>query len=262
MNTITTKKTKLNGQTYLDYVDKYKYSSNQIETLLELIQKYNLENIFSIMQVSRTEVKAYNAFFTPKKNVDYLISLSTIEYDESRKISILEPTVGIGNIISGLVELKNSQNFVVDAVEYITDFYNLGSAIFNNFDNINWFNLNFFNYKTTTKYDYIFTNPPFNIKLGGNEMLDVDFLDYSYNLLKDDGKLCAIISSSYMSNKKKKKYATFNKSLDALTSLDPNNVYIEEFNKFTQDETIIKEMITEIKMVYIIIKKIPNFTLL
>ena len=262
MNTITTKKTKLNGQTYLDYVDKYKYSSNQIETLIELVKKNDLENIFSIMQVSRTEVKAYNAFFTPKINVDYLIDLSAIEYDNRKKIDVLEPTAGIGNIISGLVDFDNSNHFIIDAVEYIKDFYNLGSVIFNNFKNINWFHSSLFNYNTTTKYDYIFTNPPFNIKIKGDEVLDVDFLVYSYNLLKDGGKLCAIISSSYMSNKKKKKYATFDKTIDTLTSLDPNNVYIEEFDKFTYDKTITKEMVTGIKMVYIIIKKIPNFTLL
>ena len=67
MNILSAKRTKLNGQTYLDYIDKYKYSSNQIETLLELIQKYNLENIFSIMNISKIEVKLFNAFFTPKK---------------------------------------------------------------------------------------------------------------------------------------------------------------------------------------------------
>ena len=262
MNTITTKRTKLSGQAYLDYIDKYKYSSNQIETLLELIQKNNLENIFSIMQVSKIEVKAYNAFFTPKNIVKYLIDLSDIEYDDRKKIYILEPTTGIGNIITGLVELNNSQNFIVDAVEYIKDFYNLGSAIFNNFKNINWFHSNLFNYNTTTKYDYIFTNPPFNIKIGGDEVLDVDFLNYSYNLLKDGGKLCAIISSSYMSNKRKKKYAAFNNIIDRLKSLNSDNVYIEEFNKFTYDETITKEMVTGIKMVYIIIKKVPNFTLI
>ena len=262
MNTLSAKRTKLSGQTYLDYIDKYKYSSNQIETLIELVKKNDLENIFSIMQVSRTEVKAYNAFFTPKINVDYLIDLSAIEYDNRKKIDVLEPTAGIGNIISGLVDFDNSNHFIIDAVEYIKDFYNLGSVIFNNFKNINWFHSSLFNYNTTTKYDYIFTNPPFNIKIKGDEVLDVDFLDYSYNLLKDGGKLCAIISSSYMSNKKKKKYATFNKTIDTLTSLDPNNVYIEEFNKFTYDKTITKEMVTGIKMVYIIIKKIPNFTLL
>jgi hypothetical protein len=262
MNTLSAKRTKLSGQTYLDYIDKYKYSSNQIETLIELVKKNDLENIFSIMQVSRTEVKAYNAFFTPKINVDYLIDLSAIEYDNRKKINVLEPTAGIGNIISGLVDFDNSNHFIIDAVEYIKDFYNLGSVIFNNFKNINWFHSSLFNYNTTTKYDYIFTNPPFNIKIKGDEVLDVDFLDYSYNLLKDGGKLCAIISSSYMSNKKKKKYATFNKTIDTLTSLDPNNVYIEEFDKFTYDKTITKEMVTGIKMVYIIIKKIPNFTLL
>ena len=88
MNTITTKRTKLSGQAYLDYIDKYKYSSNQIETLLELIQKNNLENIFSIMQVSKIEVKAYNAFFTPKNIVKYLIDLSDIEYDDRKYIYI------------------------------------------------------------------------------------------------------------------------------------------------------------------------------
>ncbi len=41
-------------------------------------------------------------FFTPKKCK--LFNLFAIEYDERRKIKILEPTAGIGNIVTGLVE--------------------------------------------------------------------------------------------------------------------------------------------------------------
>ena len=43
--------------------------------------------------------------------------------------------------------------------------------------------------------------------------------------------------------------------------LNSDNVIYEELNKFSADETTVKAMETKIKMLYIIITKIPDFTL-
>ena len=185
-----------------------------------------------------------------------MVELSQIEQDKNERIEILEPTAGIGNLILPLMKLDNSNNFNIDAIERTLQFYKLGNAIFDSLDNVSWFHLNFFEYKTDKKYDYIFINPPFNITYNQNQVLDIDFLDYSYQLLKDGGKLCCIISSSVFNNTINKKYVAFKDKM-----LNSDNVIYEELNKFSVDETTVKAMETKIKMLYLIITKIPDFTI-
>ena len=43
--------------------------------------------------------------------------------------------------------------------------------------------------------------------------------------------------------------------------LNSDNVIYEELNRFSVDETTIKDMETKTKMLYIIITKIPDFTI-
>jgi hypothetical protein len=237
-------------------VMEYENQLNDKELLKELIKKLSLQNILDLMNIEKCDIQAFNAFFTPKENSHKLVELSQIEQDKKERIEILEPTAGIGNLILPLMKLDNSNNFNIDAIERTLQFYKLGNAIFDSLDNVSWFHLNFFEYKTDKKYDYIFINPPLNITYNQNEVLDIDFLDYSYQLLKDGGKLCCIISSSVFSNTRNKKYVAFKDKM-----LNSDNVIYEELNKFSVDETTIKAMETKTKMLYIIITKIPDFTI-
>jgi len=226
------------------------------ELLKELIKKFSLQNVLDLMKIGKNDIKMGNAFFTPKEHSEKLVELSQIEQDKNERIEILEPTAGIGNLILPLLKLNNSSNFHIDAVEYLRNFYQLGEAIFDSLDNVSWVNLNFFEYKTDKRYDYIFINPPFNITYNEKQVLDIDFLDYAYKLLKDGGKLCCIVSSSVFSNSRNKRYIAFKDKM-----LNSDNVIYEELNKFMVDDTTIKAMETKIKMLYIIITKTPDFTL-
>ena len=226
------------------------------EQLKELIKKFSLQNILDLMNIGKNDIKMGNAFFTPKEHSEKLVELSQIEQDKNERIEILEPTAGTGNLILPLLKLNNSSNFHIDAIEYLRQFYHLGNAIFDGLENVSWVNLNFLEYKTDKKYDYIFINPPFNITYNQKQVLDIDFLDYAYQLLKEGGKLCCIISSSVLSNSRNKRYVAFKDKI-----LNSNNIIYEELNKFSADETTVKAMETKIKMLYIIITKIPDFTL-
>jgi ubiquinone/menaquinone biosynthesis C-methylase UbiE len=235
---------------------EYQKQCEDKELLKEVIKKLSLQNVLNLMNIGKANIKLFNAFFTPKQNSESLIQLSQIEQDTNDRIEILEPTAGIGNLILPLSKLSNSSHFHIDAVEYISKMCQLGEAIFDDFDNISWYNKNFFEFKTDKKYDYIFINAPFNINYNKKQILDIDFLDYSYQLLKDGGKLCCITSSSVLNNKTKKKYVDFQNKV-----LNSDNVIIKEFNGFSVDETIIRDMAVNIKMLYIIITKTPDFTL-
>ena len=191
------------------------------EQLKELIKKFSLQNILDLMNIGKNDIKMGNAFFTPKEHSEKLVELSQIEQDKNERIEILEPTAGTGNLILPLLKLNNSSNFHIDAIEYLPQFYQLGNAIFDGLENVSWVNLNFLEYKTDKKYDYIFINPPFNITYNKKQVLDIDFLDYAYQLLKEGGKLCCIISSSVLSNSRNKRYVAFKDKI-----LNSNNIIL------------------------------------
>ena len=245
-------KKKINSTDYLNY----RSQMDNPKVLKEIIPKFNLQSILDLLGFSSGVIKQTNSFFTPKENSEKLVELSGIEYDERKRIDILEPTAGIGNIISALLKLDNSLYFHIDANENLRQYYEIGKAIYDDLKNISWFNENFFNFKTNKKYDYIFINPPFNVRINDKQVLDIDFLDYSYQLLKNGGKLCCIMSGSFLSNKQNKKYVSFKDKV-----MNSDNIDWEEFSGFKVDDTIVKDMAVKIKMVYVIITKIPNFTL-
>ncbi|NBN87859.1 MAG: hypothetical protein EBV32_02055 [Proteobacteria bacterium] len=236
------------------------------KTIRELFnRKLTLENILSILDIGKTEIKFFNAFFTPMKEVDKLIDMSGIQFDNKKPIKILETSAGIGNIIIRLFnrDFNNKYNYKVDCYELNKYFYYIGKVIFENIKNVKWYNKDFLKEDIQTKYNYVFTNPPFNIKLDGKTYYDVDFLNKSYSLLEDGGRLCAIISVGYKSNSKNSTYKKFNESLKKIMDIDNSFVKTEEIQGFKEgDAGTTKEMKTGVNMVIMTIVKVPNLTLL
>ena len=167
--------------------------------------------------------------------------------DKSIIYDILEPTAGTGNLIAELIK-ENPEAYRIDAIEYNKELYHIGKARFKNFNNINWYNESFLDFKTDKKYDYIFMNPPFNINVKGKKYLDIDFVNQAYKLLKENGKLCAILSNTYTYHKNPK-YIKFKEFIE-------NNGFDNKIEGgFKEDKTIMKEMQTNVKMMIIIIDK-------
>lgn len=91
-------------------------------------------------------------------------------------------------------------------------------------------------------------NPPFNINIKNKKIYDIDFINECYKLLKEDGKLCAIISNVYI-NSKEPKFKKFKEFVE-------NNAEQYEVNMgFKKDKTTMKEMQTNVKMMIVIINK-------
>jgi predicted RNA methylase len=248
---------------------KSQYDKDEQKTLREYLfeKKYSLERIFMLLDIGKQEIQLFNAFFTPIDVSKKLIEKSGIEDETKKNIDILEPTAGIGNIIMALLNknYSNRKNYNIDCYEKLNNYYQIGKAIFTKNKNVNWFRDDFLKKDFNKKYDYIFTNPPFNLKNPYvNEkkpIKDIDFLNKSYKLLKDDGILCAIISNTYLSNKGD--YKTFNDNLNSIKNIDKNNVLSYDVKGFnTVDETTVKDMKTNVNMTMLIIKKVPNINLI
>ena len=216
------------------------------------IPLFNMTSLLSFLKVGRQDIKMLNIFLTPQSIAKKIIDFSNINNDNKKDtFDILEPTAGTGNLIAELVK-ENPEKYKIDAIEAVKEIYYIGAARFNNFNNIKWQQENFLNYKTNKKYDYIFMNPPFNINVRNKQVNDIDFVNYAYNFLKNDGKICALISSSFLTNSKPKykKFKDF---------IENNNIETLEINEgFKEDKTIAKEMQTKIKMTIVIINKIKE----
>jgi predicted RNA methylase len=216
---------------------------------------FNINDLLSLIGFTRQDIKRLNIFLTPSKNAEELIDYSYINaqyrqdkyYNENLIYDILEPTAGTGNLIAELINDKEIL-YRLDAIEYNKELYHIGKARFKNFNNINWYNENFLDFKTDKKYDFIFMNPPFNINVKGKKYLDIDFVNKAYKLLKENGRLCAILSNSYMYYKTPI-YKKFNEFVEN------NGKQYKIEGGFKEDKTIMKEMQTNVKMMIIIIDK-------
>jgi hypothetical protein len=121
-------------------------------------------------------------------------------------------------------------------------------------------------------YDYILGNPPFNLRTQQKvidpntnqyvkqdvQLFDVDFVVKAYNLLKDGGVLCMIISDRYERDKNISKFAVFRKIIEKLLK---NNIQSVIVGSFKSDSTITKNMETKFPMKCIRIVRDGNIKL-
>lgn len=243
-----------------DFTD-YPNLENDIRTLIK--KGASLDKIFEKFKIDKTIITTFQANFTPLEHIRKLLELCKLEDDPNNKIKILEGTAGIGNVVSGLMELKNKQNFMIDCNELNKVFYQIGKVLYEDLDNVFWYNADFMGFVAKYNYDYIIGNPPFNLrtKLLGRDttLYDIDFVEKAYNMLRDDGTLAFIISSRFQRDEKQH-FKNFNTYLEEMKKVDENNVIIEPLDTgFKKDKGLAKEMETSYGMVYIILKKLPNY---
>ena len=194
------------------------YPDSNISNIKKLLDSgYSLVDVLQTFKLSKTEITTFQANFTPDKEVEIIITESAIKDDKREKLMILEPTSGIGNVISHILKCPNVQNFMIDSVEIHKLFYQIQKARFNDIGNINMYNIDLLKYHQKYTYDYILGNPPFNIRtttlkkgvLVNLQLYDVDFVAMCYNMLSKDGKLTMIISNRYLRNFTKPVFASF-----------------------------------------------------
>jgi superfamily II DNA or RNA helicase len=277
-----------------DKMEEYK-SSDNTEKLKNLIKKNaSLEELFKAFNIDKKEIVAFQANFTPADKCDELVRISGINNDTKPIIRILEPTAGIGNVISSLMKANNKANYLVDCNEYHNIFYQIGKSIYSDIDNVKWMNSDFYVYQNKYNYDYILGNPPFNLpyvalvpqeilppKKDPNEKIDpstqkivkyqtilvkkdlhlydVDFVAKAYNMLSDGGVLTFIISDRFQRQPDIRPFKPFNLYIDAMKKKDPKSVEIVKSKEFKKDKGVVKEQETSYGMVIIKLIKLDGF---
>lgn len=258
-------------------VVKYENKENELNKLID--NNASIEQIFSVFGIQKKDITQYQANFTPENHIKTLIEASGILNNTKDKIMVLEPTAGIGGVISKLVTYKEISNrLFIDCNEIHGLFYQIGKALFKDIDNIHWYNTDFMTFKNKYNYDYILGNPPFNISYQQSKIVksvdkygksvntvikadvhfyDVNFVAYAYNLLNTGGVLSMIISDK-LTRFNKGVYKRFNQYLSELKKINADNVKIQKIGDFKQDKGVAKIQTTKFGMVCITLKKVDN----
>jgi len=243
---------------------------DKIEKLID--SKASLAKIFASFGIDKQTITRFQANFTPPSLCKKLIEISGIEKDTRLNIKVLEPTAGIGNMVSELIKLKNASSFAIDANEIFSLYYQIGKILYKNIDNIVWYNLDYTKYYQKYNYHYIIGNPPFNLNLSpkGKDrrehivLYDIDFVAMAYNQLVEGGVLAFIISNKFTKCTPYLKYNNFKKYIDIIKKENDKNVIIENLTHGfdVEDETkTTKSQKTDIDMVYIRLVKVGTFVI-
>lgn len=161
--------------------------------------------------------KSLQEYFTPVDLVMRMIIASNLSKYKNKKINILEPTAGEGNIVAPVLKYCLENNITIgtyDLCEYSDENRNVLIKTFSDKPYVNVSKIpDFFNYATNTRYDIIIMNPPYNItftKFGKKyHKIDLDFVLRAYQMLNAGGNLVALVYGphvSVISNKKSKEH--------------------------------------------------------
>jgi DNA (cytosine-5)-methyltransferase 1 len=176
-------------------------SGNEINTLIKKEKLYNtpnlihyiqtnfessgLENIYQIAEYANSSRQDNAAYFT-RRDVAYSVVKDLPDFKGKKKISILEPSAGIGNFIPLLAEkYKDKEEINFDLVDIDTNSIGVLKAILTKLKLPNKFKFNFIvgdflQHTFNKKYDLVVGNPPFK-KLTRNSELLARYKQGAYN---------------------------------------------------------------------------------
>jgi hypothetical protein len=170
----------------------------------------------------KSEVSAYNEFFTPPEIASELLSYSDI-IKSNDTIKVLEPTAGFGSLVRAVIgerlKVRDNGTFI-DMCEINEPNRKVLQNMYVDNDPYQYNLLqtkNFLEYEAPEAYDLIVMNPPFhlkkalNLEILKNDVYDIDFVIRAYSMLKPGGELLGVVSS-YLSHGKShhKKWITYN----------------------------------------------------
>ena len=149
---------------------KFSYNSNFVDD-----DKIGQEQ-FKIMEKGQNRFDFYK---TPQTIIDEITD-SVISEFKKTKINILEPSAGIGSLITGIINRQNELNISnLDANEFNEEMYKL---LIENFKISHIYNKNFLKWIPEIKYDCIIMNPPYEGYI--NEEVGRSKVAYLYHVMK------------------------------------------------------------------------------
>lgn len=143
-----------------DFVDESKISEEQFE-IMDKGQSY------------------FDFYKTPQSIINTITNSIISEFKKS-KINILEPSAGLGSLMTGIINRQDELNINnLDANEFNEEMYNL---LKENFKISHIYNKNFLNWTPEIKYDCIIMNPPYEGYV--NEEVGRTKVAYLYHVMK------------------------------------------------------------------------------
>lgn len=151
-----------------------------VENLLNFInrnnEKYSLDELLLIAELSNSQRQNTSAFFT-RKDIAYTVIKELPEFKKKKKIRILEPSVGVGNFLPLLFEKYNDKSEVIlDVIDIDNNSIQILKTILkiikipSNFK-VNIYNADFLLRKFNVKYDLVVGNPPYKKLTKNKELL-------------------------------------------------------------------------------------------
>lgn len=172
-------------------------NSNSFNEMVDKIQKVKDK------RKKQEKIKKFQQYFTPKKYVKEILDLCSLK-SELKKVSILEPTAGWGNIVKQILQMNKDVH--IDIVEIDNENREVLQDLVNVAPDILYLNetKDFLEFLPSEKYDYIIMNPPFHLRKGlkyKKDYYDIDFVKRAFGMLKVGGELIAITSQKWINNK-------------------------------------------------------------
>ena len=152
-----------------------KYNLTDQDALCEFVEQNPLNlsasTLSRIAEISNTKRTDNAAYFTSKLLVTEIVK-GLPEFEDS-KISILEPSVGVGNFIPLVVKKYENKDIFLDVVDIDADSIKLLKILLSKYNlgdrcHINYITDDFLLHKFTKQYDLVVGNPPF-YKLGAKD---------------------------------------------------------------------------------------------
>jgi len=149
---------------------KFSYNSNFVDDT-----KISQEQ-FKIMEKGQIRFDFYK---TPQTIINKITDSIINEFNK-KKINILEPSAGIGSLMTGIINRQDELNINnLDANEFNEEMYNL---LIENFKISHIYNKNFLKWTPELQYDCIIMNPPYQGYI--NEEVGHTKVAYLYHVMK------------------------------------------------------------------------------
>jgi hypothetical protein len=216
-------------------IKNQKTTEDELDKLeLELFNKQNIQNVIlksasvNLTKQERQTFEKNQQYYTEPQTVKLLFENSNLKNENQETIlNILEPTCGVGNILSVISKLLIENKIIAKYDMIEIDPKNRVKLQKLELQTSNFTLLeqgNFLLSYPNKNYDYIFMNPPFHLRkrevYTAREVYDVDFIIRAFSFLKINGELLAIIGTKYKRDKilenqlyELKKYSTFSEIL-------------------------------------------------
>ncbi len=210
----------------------------------------------------RNKKNRLQQFFTGELLSQYVFEYSSLR-NAHTNINILEPTAGVGALIKPILTMIDDKKLIdlnIDLVEIdienrksLLELQKKAPTIIKvlNQNNV-------LTFKSSTRYDYIFMNPPFHLRQNEDKNLrgdvyDYDFIMKAFGILKVGGELMCITGGSWLNDKSFIKW-TQNKKLMIFEYKVINEIETKTKDEAKRKREMLKFSGTKVKTTITVIK--------